>query len=108
MPCNVTVSATYRGRVLQHVEFCCAGECPDNKRCCVQISFDEHGASRTWCGCGPKEPEECHLVLVKPGPGSGGGQPEFICAGSCPHDMKCELRQRPVPPNIIQYFCECV
>jgi hypothetical protein len=109
MPCKTTATATYgREKLLQHVELCCAGDCPEGAKCCVQISFDHHGGARTWCGCGPEEPKDCHLVLVTPGPGSGGGHPELVCAGSCPHKMRCVRKDRQVRPNVIQHWCECV
>ena len=105
--CKSTVTATYRGDLLQHVEFCCAGKCPETGTCCVQISYDLHGGSRTWCGCGPTEPRDCHIVLVNPGPGSGGGRPEFICVGTCPRGQRCVRKEKRVRPNVIQYSCEC-
>jgi hypothetical protein len=96
--------------LLQHVEFCCSGRCTPTGNCCVQISFDLHGGSRTWCGCGPREPKECHIVLVKPGPGSGGGKPEFVCAGACAKGQKCPRKpnEKRIGRNVIQYSCECV
>jgi len=108
MTCKGMAKATYRGEMIQHVEFCCEGTCPNEAKCCVQISFDHHGGSRMWCGCGPREPEECHLVLVNPGPGSGGGRPEFVCAGRCPKEgQRCEHKERTVGKEV-EYWCECV
>jgi len=107
MPCRSTVTSTSQGGRLQHVEFCCEGQCPDGAHCCVQIAFDLHGGSRTWCGCGPQEPKECHIVLVTPGPGSGGGKPAFVCAGECPKGQQCVHKEETIKPGVVRHSCEC-
>jgi hypothetical protein len=106
MTCHGTATVTYRGDILQHIEFCCEGTCPEGAKCCVQISRNQHGGTRMWCGCGPEEPKECHLVLITPGPGEGGGQPELVCAGSCPKGQRCEHKKRSVQ-SVTKHWCEC-
>jgi hypothetical protein len=103
MACASTVTATLSGKQIQHIQFCCAGQCPSGLPCCVQVSYNPQGGSRAWCGCGPKEPEDCHIVLVRPNP----GEPvEIVCAGVCSTGEKCELKKT-VRGNTITYSCEC-
>ncbi len=102
MPCNSTVTATLSGGQIEHVQFCCGGACSPGVNCCLQITFTPQGGSRSWCGCGPKEPAECHIVVLR----APGAAPEVICAGTCSTGQKCELTRKIVGNNFV-YSCEC-
>lgn len=103
MACVSTVTATFSGKQIQHIQFCCAGQCPTGAPCCVQVTYTPQGGTRAWCGCGPEEPKECHIVVFRP---SATAPPEIVCAGVCPTGQKCALKQK-VQGNTIVYSCEC-
>jgi hypothetical protein len=105
MACVSTVTATFSGKQIQHIQFCCSGHCAAATAlpCCVQISYNAKGGTRTWCGCGPEEPKECHIVVVHPSPTA---PPEILCAGVCAQGQKCELKKTE-QGNAIVFSCEC-
>ena len=83
MACKSSVRVVRRKKKIVDITWRCDGTCPNTLPCQLQFSFDHHGDVRVWCGCSPIEPEECHLVIYYPGPGTGGGPPEILCAGFC-------------------------
>jgi hypothetical protein len=103
MACVHSVTATFSGKQIQHIQFCCSGKCATGLPCCVQISYNPNGGTRTWCGCGPEEPKECHIVVVQSSPTTPA---EIICAGVCPKGEKCELKKTQ-QGNAFVFSCEC-
>jgi hypothetical protein len=103
MACISSVTATFSGKQIQHIQFCCSGKCATGLPCCVQISYNPNGGTRTWCGCGAEEPKECHIVVVQPSPTAPA---EIICAGVCPKGEKCELKKTQ-QGNAFVFSCEC-
>lgn len=99
MPCHSSVTVTSQ----QHIQFHCSGECSATEACHVQITHLPSGVTRAWCGCGPEEPKDCHVVVYRPNPNAS---PDVICAGTCTTGQKCTLK-RTVVGNDINFTCVC-
>jgi|GEM_PF-7116462 len=130
MPCTSNIEATLdksghivglrnaRGQIEYKYKWTCDGTCPDKKTKCAVIEGkpDQHGGVREWCGCPDEhEPPDCHLVVYKPGKGTGGGPPEVICAGAgCPEGKHCpekpseKVVHEGEAGKVVEYLCECV
>jgi hypothetical protein len=132
MACKSKIKATFdkNGNLLgepdaKHIiqykyEWICEGHCPDKKTHCkvMQGKPDHHGGVREWCGCpdDPNEPKDCHLVVYKPGKGTGGGPPEIFCAGNeckeghhCPEKpLESVIANVPGGGKVVWLTCSCI
>ncbi len=88
----------------------CKGECPNtHDKCEMHRSENHQGGIREWCGCGPEEPKECHIVLYQVGKGEEphhAGQHYVLCAGACQGHHKCLLVDdsgKVYPPTSLGY-----
>jgi hypothetical protein len=133
MACKSKIKATFdkHGKIVGELNskgimeykyaWVCEGDCPDKKTRCrvIQGKPDHHGGVREWCGCPgdpPKEPQDCHLVVYKPGKGTGGGPPEIFCAGNgcnkgyhCPEEpIETVIADVPGGGKVVWLTCSCV
>ncbi len=92
-PCHGIVQKIVQRDGTITYQLICEGECPDGGRCAPRRSQNHHGGIREWCGCGEQEPQHCHIVLYRPGPGEGGGEHRVFCAGTCPDGHRCQLQE---------------
>ena len=73
----------------------CSGECPKGVKCKWQKQTNQHGGTREWCGCSEVEPKDhCHIVLITPGKGEGGGAPYVQCSETgCEKPKTCKEKE---------------
>lgn len=85
----------------------CEGRCPEGSQCRERSRTNHHGGIRKWCDCDDdkQQPSQCHAVLYTPGRAEGGGEPQILCAGSCPQPGY--LCRKVVDPENGEVRCEC-